>query len=389
MPYYSIDDPRLEVAGALAQLHQSDGSFRIHRLPADTIDRLPTEGMGAMVASSAGVRIRFRTSARRIALIATFRLLEIVDLARYGAKVDLTIDGELVGSQEVEGGTTRISVVDDVVTMDSPPPTTTVFDGLPEGHKLVELWLPQTAVTDLFGVETDEPVAQTDAAEAGNVWLHHGSSISHCLEAGTPTSTWPAVAARELRLPLLNLGFAGNAMLDPFVARTIRDTPASLISVKVGINLVNADLMRARAFGPALDGWLDTIRDGHPTTPLILISPIVCPAHEQVPGPTLVDPETGVFFSSATEPYSAGALTLGWIRDQVRDTVMSRSGQDDRLFYVDGRLLFGQSDVEAGLLPDGLHPNDAGYRLMGERFAREVRSLGVSTSPASSAPPGQ
>ncbi|MAU23254.1 MAG: hypothetical protein CMH13_22420 [Martelella sp.] len=29
--------------------------------------------------------------------------------------------------------------------------------------------------------------------------------------------------------------------------------------------LVNADLMRLRAFGPAVHGFLDTIRDGLPT----------------------------------------------------------------------------------------------------------------------------
>ena len=45
----------------------------------------------------------------------------------------------------------------------------------------------------------------------------------------------------------------------------MRDTPADLISVKLGINLVNTDLMRLRAFGPAVHGFLDTIRDGHPT----------------------------------------------------------------------------------------------------------------------------
>jgi lysophospholipase L1-like esterase len=33
---------------------------------------------------------------------------------------------------------------------------------------------------------------------------------------------------------------------------------------------------------------------------------------------------------------------------------------------VDGLALFGPDDV--GDLPDGLHPNAAGYRRMGERF---------------------
>jgi len=76
----------------------------------------------------------------------------------------------------------------------------------------------------------------------------------------------------------LSLGFAGQCMLDPFVARTIRDLPADVISLKVGINLVNADSMTDRTFGPALHGFLDQVRDGHPDTPILLVSPIHCPS---------------------------------------------------------------------------------------------------------------
>ena len=104
-----------------------------------------------------------------------------------------------------------------------------------------------------------------------------------------PTGTWPVVAARLAGLDLVNLGLGGSALLDPFVARTIRDTPADLISVKLGINLVNQDLMRRRVLGPAVHGWLDTIRDGHPDTPIRLVSPIFCGIHESVPGPTAPD----------------------------------------------------------------------------------------------------
>ena len=119
--------------------------------------------------------------------------------------------------------------------------------------------------------------------------MHHGSSISHGSVATYPTETWPVVAARLAGLDLVNLGLGGSALLDPFVARTIRDTPADLISLKLGINLVNQDLLRRRALGPAVHGYLDTIRDGHPETPVRLVSPIYCGIHESVPGPTGVD----------------------------------------------------------------------------------------------------
>lgn len=86
-------------------------------------------------------------------------------------------------------------------------------------------------------------------------------------------------------MDLVNLGFGGSALLDPATARTMRDLPADVISGKIGINLVNADLMRVRGFVAAVHGFLDTIREGHPDTPLLVISPILCPIHEDTPVP--------------------------------------------------------------------------------------------------------
>lgn len=134
----------------------------------------------------------------------------------------------------------------------------------------------------------DAPV-EPAPARGRRTWLHHGSSISHGSVAASPTTTWPALAAALGGVELINLGLSGSALLDPFTARAMRDTAADLISVKIGINLVNTDLMRMRAFTPAVHGFLDTIREGHPDTPLLVISPILCPIHEDTPGPTLPD----------------------------------------------------------------------------------------------------
>ena len=67
--------------------------------------------------------------------------------------------------------------------------------------------------------------------------------------------------AREADVELVDLAFAGQCQLDPFMGRVIRDTAAHLISLKLGINLVNAASMSERTFGPAVHGLLDDIRD--------------------------------------------------------------------------------------------------------------------------------
>jgi len=101
-----------------------------------------------------------------------------------------------------------------------------------------------------------------------------------------PTTTWPALAASIGGVELINLGMGGSALLDSFTARTMRDTPADLISIKIGINLVNNDLMRLRAFTR-----LSTASRHHPrrppTTPLLVVSSILCPSMKKRRAPVL------------------------------------------------------------------------------------------------------
>jgi hypothetical protein len=206
------------------------------------------------------------------------------------------------------------------------------------------------------------------------VWLHHGSSISQGSNAASPSSTWPALAAALGGVELINLGLSGSALIDPFTARTLRDTPADLISVKLGINVVNADLMRLRAFGPAVHGFLDTIREGHPSTPLLVVSPIYCPIHEDTPGPGAFDMAAlragQVRFLATGDPAerAAGKLTLGVIREELARIVKQLAADDPNLHYLDGRELYGEADFAELPLPDALHPDAATHRRIGERF---------------------
>lgn len=230
----------------------------------------------------------------------------------------------------------------------------------------VEVWLPHDRAVELVSVDADAPVAPAPAAGAVR-WVHHGSSISHGLEAPSPDRRWPAQVALRRGWDLHDLSFSGNAQLDPFAARMIRDTPADLVTLKVGINLVNADSMRRRTMLPALHGFLDTVREGHPTTPVVLITAIACPAHEDAPGPVVVDPGTDRARAAHRDVEAdAGALTLAATREVVAAVHRQRAAQDPHLHLVDGLSLLGPDD--AHLLHDGLHPSPAGLDLVAARF---------------------
>ena len=164
------------------------------------------------------------------------------------------------------------------------------------------------------------------------------------------------------------------------VARTIRDLDVDLISVKAGINVINADTMRERTFVPAVHGFLDTVRDGHPTTPILLVSPIVCPVAEDHPGPTVPLRSGRVGVVERPAEMEEGALTLRRIRELLAQVVEDRRAYGDaNLHLLDGLELFGPDDADG--LPDGLHPDADGYRRIGERFAAHAFAPGGPFAP--------
>ncbi|WP_308495358.1 MULTISPECIES: SGNH/GDSL hydrolase family protein [unclassified Microbacterium] len=290
--------------------------------------------------------------------------------------VELVVDGEVVGLSATSGGNTvTLDMSTGAAERVAGAVSTARFDGLADAMKSVELWLPHNEKVELVELRADAVVEPRPSSDRP-VWLHYGSSISHGSNAARPTGIWPAVAARKSGLELVNLGLGGSAMLDQFAARTMRDAEADLISLKVGINLVNADLMRMRAFRPAVHGFLDTIRDGHPSTPLLVVSPIFCEIHEDTPGPAGFDPDAlavgAVRFRATGSPaeVAAGKLTLTVIRAELERIVRERQEADPNLFYLDGRELYGADDAARLPLPDALHPDAETHRLMGERFAQ-------------------
>ncbi|MFF4528603.1 GDSL-type esterase/lipase family protein [Streptomyces sp. NPDC001407] len=361
--------------GAL-DLERTEHGVLPHRLPARARAQCADGQLAMAEAQPSGVRLVFRTRATVVELdTLPTKTVYVGAPPRPDGVYDLLVDGRLSGQGSVTGGNVLTVDMTTGSAETRPGPVGTVrFPGLPDRVKDVEIWLPYNEITQLVALRTDAPVEA--APDSGRKkWLHHGSSISHGSTAASPTTTWPALAASLGGVELTNLGLGGSALLDPFTARALRDTPADLISVKMGINLVNLDLMRLRAFGPAVHGFLDTIRDGHPTTPLLVVSPILCPIHEDTPGPGAPDfsrLDEGILqFRATGDPAerAAGKLTLNVIRDELARIVKQRAADDPNLHYLDGRELYGEADFAELPLPDQLHPDAPTHHRIAERFA--------------------
>ncbi|TDV49971.1 GDSL-type esterase/lipase family protein [Actinophytocola oryzae] len=259
--------------------------------------------------------------------------------ARPPAPFDVVVDGSLVARRRIEGrGVLAV-------------------EGLANTPKRVQIWLPQLGYTELGQLRLP-PGAQVEAAVPRPRWIGYGSSITHCTGADGPTETWPALVAAAHDWDLRCLGFGGECHLDQVVARFIRDCPADLISLCLGANVYGRTTFSARSFVPAVTGFVQTIRDGHPDVPLVVQTPIHYDRGEDVP--------------------NAVGVTVADLRELLAEAVdaLRDSGYGD-IHLIDGRAAFGPAD--AALLADGLHPNPEGYRLMATRLAPLLGDVATRT----------
>lgn len=263
------------------------------------------------------------------------------DVARMPAGVRLEFDTEADGfAWDVESPADIDVVVNGKLVSRAPA---VHVEGLSAGPKRVRIWLPQSHHVSLGELRLE---GDATPVPEGPRWIAYGSSITQCRLAAGPSETWPALVAAELGWSLRCLGFAGECHLDPAVARYIRETEADVISLCVGVNIHGAASFSARSLGPALEGFVRTIRDGHPDTPILLTTPLHAPDRER--------------------QSNALGLTLADVRAEVANAAHG-------LAVVAGPSILGPAD--AGLLADGLHPGAEGYRLIAERMRPHLAAL--------------
>jgi lysophospholipase L1-like esterase len=352
LPRYPFPCDIVEIRGAAVVESTADGVVP-RRLPLWAQRQVPDDLMQFDAAAAAGVHVVFETEATLIELDAVFTRFENARSGQYPTCIELVVDGVLVDTVAILDGPI-LCFGDNVISRVVPGEGCSIrFAELSIGLKQVEIWLPHAASVELLSLTTDAEIRPSLPDDRPR-WVHYGSSISHCMETPAPTTTWPAIAARRLGFSSMNLGFAGEAMLDPFVAKVIRDSAADLVSLKLGVNVVGGQSLSPRSFLTATHGYLDTIRESHPTTPIVVISAIHCPVFENAPDDR--------------------ALTIPMTREILEQVVAARS-DDPNLHFLDGRNLLGPDDED--LLPDDLHPDTTGYRLMAERFADYVGRMNL------------
>ena len=294
----------------------------LSRLPIDTVEtaRIP-----------ASVRFEFVGDADEVELAYTTRTNEFGYRGPgAGTAFALFRGGKQVDEQPavLGDGTVRLAIAGD------PDERGVVY--LPEGMRPVV-----HAVTAVSG--TIEPARHAPR------WLAYGDSIAEGWIATAPAGAWPAIAARDRDLDVVNLGYAGSARGELVSAEQIAALDAEVISISHGTNCWTRIPFSAALFRENTRAFLAVVRQGHPATPIVVTSPVLRPDAEATPnrlGATLAD------LRAAMEDVTRECIAAG----------------DDRLTLVPGGGLLEPDD-----LPDGIHPGDDGHRTLATAFGGAVR----------------
>lgn len=314
----------VELRGA-AWLEETADGLLPHRLPSWTRDQFPDGLVAHRDAQPSGVRLCFSSAGERVVLhLAVARDRVSPGPPPVGADFDVLLDGDLVHSGPAgEGGLAGIDPIAGTVTTRVGEGTTLDVDLPPNpagAARQVEIWFPATETVWIRGLESDAGI-DAPAPQEQPRWVHYGSSISQGANAASPTGIWPIVAARRAGLDLVDLSLSTPTLLVPFVARAIRDQPADIVSFEVGSGLLADGPEGRRMHVPLLHGFLDTIREAHPTTPVVIVAPAVASAVVSAVSPPKGEPE-----------YAR----------QVREVVRARrEAGDAALHHVDGRSWSG------------------------------------------------
>ncbi|NOU94071.1 GDSL family lipase [Paenibacillus sp. LMG 31456] len=298
-------------------IETTNTGFRPWRLPHDQLSLFASE-LAEKAGETAGVRVAFISDSTSVELHVAITDKDIL--------FDIVIEDELVGTKTLIAG-------EEIC----------LFTNLPGSMKRVEIYFSQKAAVIVKALKVDDGASVTPLQNNQPRWVAYGSSITQCSAAESPAQTWPAIVARNKGWDLTCMGFGGQCHLEPMVARVIRDLPADVISMCLGINVMGGNSLNIRTFRSAIIGMVSIIREKHRNTPLFLFSPIYCPHRE-------------------TNENLVG-MTLVTMRKEIQEAVniLTFYG-DSNLTYVDGLDIFGEAFVDK--LPDQLHPNAEGYKIM-------------------------
>jgi lysophospholipase L1-like esterase len=232
-------------------------------------------------------------------------------------------DGRLVDEEKADLGDGRVTL------------------RLGPGEDRAVVYLPEGMKPEILEVN-----GEVDPAPRQPRWVVYGDSVVEGWIASGPALAWPALAGREHGFDIVNMGYAGAARGEIASAEHVAGLVADVITVAYGTNCWVRTPHSSTMVRAGVEAFLEIVRQGHPETPIVVVSPIPRPDAESTPN-------------------RLGA-TLADIRREIELAAGARPGV---------RLVRGPEILGKDLLGDGIHPNDDGHRALAAAIGPVLREV--------------
>lgn len=314
----NFPDDRLKVYG----LHWFDEDKPVvRRLPA-RLKGTFREVVWNLAQCPAGGRIRFATDSTIVGIRAKVSDNGVMNhITRIGQSgFDIYVDGYFMGSVSPDDHG-AISIDWSV--------------GPDKKLRNIEISMPLYKPVTIESIVLDDGAKISDPApyRVAKPVVYYGTSITQGGCASTPGTTYQSFVSRWLNADFVNLGFSGNGFGEPELAAAVSEIDASCFVVDFWANV------QAAQYGERLPGFVGPIRENHPHTPVVVISPFHFTCYS-------VDPTTRDIQRKDAEAF---------VKQQQRHG-------DKHIYFFDGYKMISKEETFG--LVDGVHANSLGFYLM-------------------------
>lgn len=198
-----------------------------------------------------------------------------------------------------------------------------------------------------IGVDSSSSFRFIDPSDALPI-IAYGTSITQGACASRPSMIWTEIVSRELRTPLINLGFSGNGQLEKGILDVIKATPACAVILDCMPNLATLSVDSLKTL---LTNAIVEIRSSQPEVPIIVAD-------------HLGYPHTSI---------------VGGRENQVENTIEAQKTVCQELVAGGDRNLYYLSYDEIAMPQDGtvegIHPSDYGMRVYADAYVARLRKV--------------
>ena len=324
-------DPAEEPFAVEGVFPPSEDEPYYHRMP-HAVAKTVNEGVENLAKHTAGGRIRFMTDSPYVAIH--------VEVPSVGSYQNGSPCGTLGFDLLIDGPTGAQRYVNTFVPPNDKSLVYEVKRDMPYGGlhaATVNMPLYNKVTRVLIGLQRGSTLLPPPTYDNPLPVLFYGSSITQGGCASHPCCAYPAMLARELAFPHINLGFSGSARGEQTMANYIADIPMRIFVMDYDYNARNAEHL-AQTHEP----FYRTVRAKQPTLPVVFIS---APTKHSTP-------------------------SLDARREVILRTYHNALERGENVHFVDGSSFFSD-ELGEYVTVDNCHPNDLGFYAM----ARTLKPL--------------